>query len=161
MKSNASLVAFLSAVLINQADAKCVYHPEIRSSVTIYRCVAVTFGATDVKYTFGPPDEDAWPMYKPGDALAGTLLTVSVKTSHFTWSDAMGHYTNGMHLWKKGESHSLFVRAPPSDVCPSVLPADVTVQSLRVCCDTSPGGWECLLPPTIPLVTVVTERGGK
>jgi hypothetical protein len=159
MKPHTPFVVLLSALLVNQADAKCVYHPEIRSSVTIDRCVAVTFGAADVKYTFGSPQFDPWPLNKPGDTLSGTLLTVSIKKSHFTWSDAMGHYTNGMHLWKKGESYNLFVRAPPSNVCPPVLPADHTVQSLHVCCDS--GGWECLLPPTIPLVTLVTEKSGK
>lgn len=162
MTRRALFVVVLSSTLVNSAQAKCMYHPEIAASVTIQGCVAATFGATDTKYNFGPTPsgEDAWPMYRSGDTLSGTVLSVVVRSSHFTWSDAtMGHYTNGMHLWAKGESHSLFVRAPPVDVCPKVLPADVGVETVRVCCDT--GGWECLLPVNMPLARVVPAKVSK
>jgi hypothetical protein len=161
MKTRALFVVLLSAVLVEPAESKCAYHPEIGAEVTIYRCVAVTFSAADVRYTFGPPgsQEDAWPMNNSGDALSGTLLTVSVKRAHYVWKDSMGHYTGGMPLWKKGESQTLFANAQPSGVCPQILPADVSVETLWVCCDS--GGWECLLPPTMPLVRIKAVKSGE
>jgi hypothetical protein len=158
MKRSAIVVATLSISLVNSVQAKCIYHPEIRAGVTIQGCVAATFGATDAKSAlFGDPE----PMYRSGEALPGTLLTVSVKTAKFTWSEAMGHSVNGMHLWKKGEMQTLFVRDSPTNVCPHVLPADVEVQTQRVCCDTIPGTWECLLPRTMSLVTLTSLKPTK
>jgi hypothetical protein len=158
MKRSAIVVAILSISLVNSAQAKCIHHPEMRASVTIQGCVAATFGATNAKSAlFGDPE----PMYRSGEALSGTLLTVSVKTARFTWSDAMGHSVNGAHLWRKGETHTLFVRDAPTSVCPDVLPADVEVQTQRVCCDTIPGTWECLLPRSISLVNVISLKLAK
>ena len=158
MKCSAVIVATLSIALVNSAQAKCIYHPEIRAGVTIQGCVAATFGATDAKSgLFGDPE----PMYRSGETLPGTLLTVSVKTAKFTWSEAMGHSVNGAHVWKKGEIQTLFVKGAPTSVCPEVLPADVEVQTQRVCCDTIPGTWECLLPRTISLVTLISPKPTK
>lgn len=78
MKRSAAIVATLTISLVNSVQAKCIYHPEIRAGVTIQGCVAATFGATDAKSAlFGDPE----PMYRSGEALAGTLLTVAVKTA--------------------------------------------------------------------------------
>jgi len=149
------IIAALNVSLTNSVEAKCVYHPEIRATVTINACVAATFGATDAKSAFfGSPE----PMYRSGEILSGTLLTVSVKTAKFTWSETMGHSVNGAKLWVKGETQSLFVRDTPSNVCPEVLSTDAEVQTQRVCCDTVPGGWECLLPRTTALVTLVKPK---
>jgi hypothetical protein len=157
MNRRAIYTAALSVSLVNSVEAKCINHPEILANVTINACVAATFSATDAKYAlFGAPAP--LPRYEPGGTLSGTLLTVSVKTAKFTWSEAMGHSINGVHLWLKGETRSLFVRDTPANACPKVLPTDAVVQTQRVCCDVVPGGWECLLPGTISLVTLVTPK---
>jgi hypothetical protein len=144
----------LGISLANPVEAKCIHHPEIRALVTVEGCVMATFSASDTKTTFfGDPER----KYRAGETLSGTLLTVSVKSAHFTWSEAMGHAVNGVHLWTKGETHSLFIKAAPSAVCPDVLPADLVVQTQRVCCDTVPGTWECLLPESIALATLVAH----
>jgi hypothetical protein len=151
-------IAALSVSLVNSVESKCIHRPEIRASVRIDACVAATFGATEAKYAFfGAPE----PRYRPGETLTGTLLTVSVKTAKFTWAEAMGHSVNGIHLWLKGETQSLFVRDAPANACPEVLPTDAVVQTQRVCCDTVPGGWECLLPRTMSLVTLVKPTATK
>jgi hypothetical protein len=158
MKPSAIVLATLSVSQVHSAQAKCIHHPEIHAEVTIRSCVAATFGATDSKSTlFGDPE----PMYRSGEELAGTLLTVTVKSARFTWTEAMGHSTNGVHLWKSGEMRALFVRESPSSVCAHVLPAEVDVQTQRVCCDTIPGTWECLLPGTISLVTLSPLKSPK
>jgi hypothetical protein len=158
MKRSSIIVVTLSVSLVNSVQAKCIYHPEIRAEVAIHGCVAATFGATDAKSAlFGHPE----PMYRSGEALPGTLLTVSVKTAKFTWDEAMGHSINGVHLWKKGEIQTLFVKEPPTSVCPHILPADVEVQTQRVCCDTIPGTWECLLPRNISLATLILVEPAK
>jgi len=160
MTRRALLVSLLSVAIVQPAQAKCVSHPEILATVRVQGCVAVTFGATDSKWTWAPEHSldgvDAWPMYRRGDKLSGTLVTVTVKNSRFVWSD--GHFANGARVWTNGESRSLFLRQAPADVCPAVMPADITVQTQPVCCDTSPGGWECLLPQTIALVIVTAEK---
>jgi hypothetical protein len=158
MKRRAILIAALSVSLINSIEAKCIYHPEIRANVTMNACVAASFGATDVKSAFFGALE---PMYRPGETLSGTLITVSVKTAKFNWSEAMGHSINGVHLWQKGETQTLFVRGAPANICPQVLPTDTVVQTQPVCCDTVPGSWECLLPGTISLVTLVSPKAAK
>ena len=150
MTRNTLYVAIINVVLVNAAQAKCVNHPEIRATATVEACVAVTFGASDSKFNFG--GDQLFSLYKPGDSLSGTLLTVTVKTSRFIWNDSLGHWSNGTHLWVKGENRSLFVRTPVADACPQVLPVVVTVQTQRVCCDHA--NWECLLPRTVSLVTV-------
>jgi len=160
MTLRAIYVTILSAALVQSAQARCAYHPEILATVTVRGCVAVTFGATDSKWTWGPEHAlngvDTWPMYRAGDKLSGTLLTVIVKKSRFIWAD--GRTPNDARLWAKGESRNLFLQEDPTDVCPAVLPTDTTVQSQPVCCDTAPGGWECLLPRNIALVKVVADE---
>jgi hypothetical protein len=92
-----------------------------------------------------------------GDKRSGTLLTVSVMTSKFVWPESSGHWTNGAHLWAKGESRSLFVQAAPADVCPRVLPTGLTVQTQPECYDM----FHNLLPVTIPLVKVIAGKAGR
>jgi hypothetical protein len=151
---------FLSALgvsLVNSASAKCAYHAEVLAAVTVHTCIAVKFGASDSKYTYFP-DSDPSRMYKVGESLSGTLLTVSVKTSRFVWTADTPHFVGGTRLWAKGDFRSVFVQGAPSEVCPQVLPIDATVQTQPTCCDTTPGGWECLLPGTISLVTLSAPK---
>lgn len=151
MTRNSILVAIMSLSLMNLAEAKCVAHPEIRASVTVEGCVGVTFSATDSKYGLG--NGNYWSLYKAGDSLSGTLLTVSVNASHFVWAKSSDRQTNGAQLWNKGQLHSVFVRMPSSDVCPRVLPTALEIETQRVCCDSA--SWECLLPRTVALVSVM------
>jgi hypothetical protein len=158
MKLRAFASAVLGFSLAKPVEAKCIHHPEIRALVSVEGCVAATFSASDAKTKFfGDPER----KYRAGETLAGTLLTVSVQSAHFTWDEAMGHAVNGVHLWTKGETHSLFIRAAPSAVCPDVLPADLIIQTQRMCCDTVPGTWECLLPGSMALATLVETKGDK
>jgi hypothetical protein len=156
MKQRAIVVGLLSATLASPAGAKCIYHPEIRATVTVDGCVAVTLGASGSRYILG--DEEWGPRYRAGATLSGTLISVSVKSARFTWPGTSRHFVNGVRLWVKGESRSLFVKKAAADVCPAALPTDITVQSQRICCDTVPGDWECLLPRAVALVEVVATK---
>ena len=151
----AVLLATLSIAGVTAVQAKCIARPEIRATAVVRACVGVTFGASRSKYAIGAGDP--WPMYKPGETLSGTLLTVSVKSARFVWNDALGHRINGARLWAKGETRSLFVASDAAEACGSVLPAEITVETQPVCCDEFPGGWECLLPRTVARVAVITE----
>jgi hypothetical protein len=156
MKQRVFLVTILSVAVMNSAQAKCVNHPEIRATAAVEECVAVTFAASETRFTIGGKD---WgPKYRAGEILSGTLLSVTVKTSRFIWPDHSAHWINGAHLWIKGESRSLFVRKAPAEACPANLPTDIVVRTQRVCCDTMPGGWECLLPQAVSLVDVVETK---
>jgi hypothetical protein len=150
--------AILSLLLVNAANAQCFNQPAMRATVTVEACVAATFGATDAMFTYGPKytiaGTDTWPMYKAGDTLSGTLLTVSVKISRFIWPEHSSHWTNGAHHWAKGEIHSLFVQNAPADTCPHVIPAEITVQTQPTCYDM----YHSLLPTTIPLTTVLAGQ---
>jgi hypothetical protein len=161
MKRRASYAVILSISLVNPSQAQCAHQPPILATVTVVGCVAASFGATDSMFTFGPKytiaGTDTWPMYKSGDKRSGTLLTVSVVTSKFVWTESSGHWTNGAHLWAKGESRSLFVESAPSDICPRVLPAGLAVRTEPECFDM----FHNLLPVTIPLVTVIAVKAGR
>ena len=158
MTLRAQYAPILSILLITPANAQCSHQPAIRATVTVEGCVTASFGATDAMFTFGPKyaiaGTDTWPMYKAGDTISGTLLTVSVKTSRFIWPEHSSQWTNGAHLWAKGESHSLFVQNAPADTCPHVIPAEVTVQTQPTCYDM----YHSLLPTTIPLATVLAGQ---
>jgi hypothetical protein len=159
MIRRAIYAGLLGVALAQPASARCAYHPETLATVTVQSCVAVTFGATDSKWTWGPQyslnGEDTWPMYRAGDNLSGTLLTVSVKKSRFIFTD--GHWRNGTHRWAKGEIRNLFLKEDAAKVCPAVLPTDITVQTQLVCCDTFPGWSGCLLPRNIALVKILAD----
>jgi hypothetical protein len=161
MTAHPICLTLLSLCLVNSAQAKCAYHAEVLASVTVQTCVAVSFSASDSQYNFGFTDSGPERMYRAGATLSGTLLTVSVKTSRLVWAVDIPHYVGGTQLWAKGDFRSLFVQSPSSDVCPHILPADVSVQTQPTCCDTAPGAWECLLPGTIPLVALITSKAHK
>jgi len=154
MKARAICIAGLGVSVVNSASAKCAYHAEVLAAVTVQTCVAVKFSASDSKYNDGFPDSAPSRMYDAGATLSGTLLTVSVKTSKLVWTADTPHFIGGTRLWAKGDFRSLFVQSAPSEVCPHVLPTEVTVRTQPTCCDMTPGGWECLLPGTISLVTL-------
>jgi hypothetical protein len=147
---------FLTAAgiaLANSASAKCAYHAEVLAAVTVRTCVAVNFGASDSNYVYFPGDDPSR-MYRAGASLSGTLLTVSVKTSKLVWPVDTPHFVGGTRLWAKGDFRAVFVQAAASEICPHVLPIDATVQTQHTCCDTTPGGADCLLPGTISPVTL-------
>jgi len=161
MRARTILVAALGVALANPASAKCAYHAEVFAEVTVQTCIAVQFTAGNSKYNYQFPDSGPEPMFRAGETLSGTLLTVSVKSSRFAWPENTPHVVNGARLWAKGDVRSVFVQKGPSEVCPEVLPIDATVQTQPTCCDTIPGGWECLLPSTTPLVTLSTPKARK
>lgn len=147
-------VSLMGLCLANFTEAKCVQHPEIRATVTVEACVGASFAASHSKIQVGAGEP--WALYKEGDSISGTLITVSVQASHFVWTNSSERSTNGWQNWSKGQLRSLFVRAPSVEVCPKVLPATVAVQTEQICCDSS--GWECLLPRTVALVNIVRTQ---
>jgi hypothetical protein len=154
MRLRALFVTIPTIALATTADAKCLDRPDIRATATVEACTSVTFAASDSKYSFG--DGEATPLYKPGDKLIGTLLSVTVKRAQFVWADSHSHRTNGARIWAKGESRSLFVKSAASSVCPTVLPSQIMVVTESLCCDTIPVEGECLLPHAVPLVRLLS-----
>jgi hypothetical protein len=162
-----ALCVFIAAITLTEpAQASpCAYRPDILATVTVQGCVAVTFGATDSKFAPGPEflgahahtDTESWRMYRTGETLSGTLLTVSIKTSKFVWTDASDHHTYGARLWRKGESRTVFVQRAPTEVCPKVLPSALRIQTEPVSYDM----YHYLVPGTIDTVEIDPDESSQ
>jgi hypothetical protein len=158
LKALCALIA--AATLIQPAQASpCAYRPEIRAAVTVRGCVAVTLGATDLQFVPGPEflghlTTEHWSMYHTGDTLSGTLVTASVKSAKFVWTDGPVPDTSGMHLWRKGESRTLFVQRAPAEVCPKVVPSVIEIQTEHICYDM----YHDLVPDTIYTAKIIAAK---
>ncbi len=160
---NASLKRALSlaastvfaALLCGVALADCAQPPDIRATVKVRSCVAVTFGASDVSMDSYAPNSRE---YEAGAKVSGTLLSVEVVTSDIRGGDprARNYY---LQTWSKGHSLNLFVSDPPARACPAVLYGTETVTVIPDCCDVYPLKGLCLVPDSI--VRVELNRGRK
>jgi hypothetical protein len=156
-----ALCTLIAAVTLTQpAQASpCAYRPEVRATVTVRGCVSVTFGATDLQFIpgsefIGYVTTEHWPMYHAGDTLSGTLLTVFIESAKLVWTDGPGPNSGRQYLWRKGESHTLFVQRAPAEVCPKVVPSRIEIQTKHICYDM----YHDLVPGTIDTAMIIAAK---
>jgi hypothetical protein len=129
----------------NVSVATCPPRPEIRATVVISSCAAVTFA----------PNNSS----SERETYSGTVMGAVVRSAHIASDSVRQRDMDGLGGWRKGASETLFIPRPVDGVCPARLPAELVVQTSRACCDMLPFRGPCLLPVSIFPVTIIsTDR---
>jgi|HubBroStandDraft_3_1064219.scaffolds.fasta_scaffold226969_2 hypothetical protein len=140
--------------LSHSADAMCVAHPEIRSTVTILGCISMTLGATDFEISdFRKPAR----IYQHDATSSGTLMRVRVKTSAVSHDAFPPLPEEANSVWAVGEDRTVFAFEPANEICTSDK-EELQIISQFPCCDMLPWQGGCMAA-SAGLTVVKIERG--
>jgi len=143
----------LSIGAANASVATCPPRPEIRATVVISSCAAVTFAPNDS--SAGTPSGEQGRLNLERETYSGTVMGAVVRSARVAPSTVHQRGRDELGAWRAGASETLFIARPVDGVCPAKLPAELVVETSRECCDALPLRGPCLIPASIFPVTII------
>ena len=145
----------VGVMVLANSYATCASVPvtsHIRGDAKVWSCVGVTFNASrSMFYSHSP-------LYQQGATFSGTLMAIEIVSSKIVSDASKGQKRSGDPLaWKIGARINVFVPAAAEEVCPSSLPAELTVEARDQRCDTLPMHDQCLVPKYLQIVAIVAK----
>lgn len=145
----------VAVMVLANSYATCASVPvasHIRSDVKVWSCVGVTFKASKSMFYSHSP------LYEKGATFSGTLMAIEIVGSQIVRDAPEGQKSSGgPRAWKIGARINVFVPAVAEEVCPSSLPAELTVDARDQRCDSLPMHDQCLVPKYLQIVAIVAK----
>ena len=124
--------------------AKCVPYPALIAEVEVASCQSFSVDSSLLVHTWEVVGDSV--IHKPGVKHRATLLSGVVRSARFVSREPNQRMTHSFESYLPiGQAH-LELSGEAAAVCPSKLPATVTVMADPRCCDILPSQGGCISP---------------